>query len=104
MRAIPWFAGPVGCLLLAACSAVAQDRQEGGPGVAVPQDRSASGSSQPPSDDRTLTEKLSDSGGVVVPPKDVDPKMKQDAPSTGPQSMPVIPPPGTTPGSPIQPK
>ena len=37
---------------------------------------------------------LSRSGGVIRPPVDVDPQMKQMPPSSG-GKMPVIPPPGT---------
>jgi hypothetical protein len=63
-----------------------------GPGAGS-SDAAPSGSSQDPSS--SLSDKLSRSGGVLQPPATVDPAMKQPAPPTGPQSMPVIPPPGT---------
>jgi hypothetical protein len=62
-----------------------------GPGAGS-SDAPPSGTSQDPS---SLSDKLSRSGGVLQPPATVDPAMKQPAPPTGPQSMPVIPPPGT---------
>jgi hypothetical protein len=47
---------------------------------------------------------LSRSGGVIRPPADVDPQMKQMPPSSGGR-MPVIPPPGTPGGNPsVKPK
>jgi len=47
---------------------------------------------------------LSRSGGVIRPPADVDPQMKQMLPSSG-DRMPVIPPPGTPGGNPsVKPK
>jgi hypothetical protein len=42
-----------------------------------------------------MSEDLSRSGGVIEPPPTVDREMRQPPPATGPQSMPVIPPPGT---------
>ena len=42
---------------------------------------------------------LSRSGGVIKPPADVDPQMKQTPPSSG-DRMPVIPPPGAPGGNP----
>src|SRR4051794_15563605 len=53
----------------------------------------------------SISDQLSRSGGVIRPPADVDPAMKTPAPSTGPNSMPVVPPPGTQGNKPeIQPK
>jgi hypothetical protein len=47
---------------------------------------------------------LSRSGGVIKPPADVDPEMRQAPPSSG-DRMPVIPPPGTPGGNPsVKPK
>jgi len=47
---------------------------------------------------------LGRSGGVIRPPADVDPQMKQMPPSSG-DRMPVIPPPGTPGGNPsVKPK
>jgi len=43
----------------------------------------------------TMSDDLSRSGGVIEPPPAVDQEMRQKPPSPGPQSMPVIPPPGT---------
>ena len=53
--------------------------------------------------DRTLSSKLAQSGGVICPPHQIDPEIKQPTPPGGP--MPVIPPPGTPGGNPsVQPK
>jgi hypothetical protein len=65
--------------------------QAPGPGAGS-SDPAPSGTSEDPS---SLSDKLSRSGGVIQPPATVDPAMKQPTPPTGPQSMPVIPPPGT---------
>jgi hypothetical protein len=43
--------------------------------------------------DKTLSDHLAQSGGVICPPAAVDPEIKRPAPETG--RMPVIPPPGT---------
>jgi hypothetical protein len=43
----------------------------------------------------SMSDRLSKSQGVIRPPQEVDPTMKQETPPTGPNSMPVIPPPGT---------
>jgi hypothetical protein len=51
-----------------------------------------------------LSERLSESKGVICPPKDVDPGLIEKAPP-GHTPMPVIPPPGTPGGRPdAQPK
>lgn len=53
----------------------------------------------------SMSERLSRSQGVIRPPQDVDPAMKEDPPPTGPNSTPVIPPPGTPGGDPtVKPK
>ena len=58
---------------------------------------------EPPASGSTSSE-LSRSGGVIKPPADVDPQMKQTPPSSG-DRMPVIPPPGTAGGNPsVKPK
>jgi|SRR6478736_5943497 hypothetical protein len=44
-----------------------------------------------------LSDKLARSGGVICPPKNVDPEIKQQTPPGG--AMPVIPPPGTPVGT-----
>jgi hypothetical protein len=51
-----------------------------------------------------LSERLSESKGVICPPKSVDPGIVEKPPS-GNAPMPVIPPPGTPRGDPnVQPK
>jgi hypothetical protein len=58
---------------------------------------------EPPAGGSTSSE-LSRSGGVIKPPADVDPQMKQTPPASG-DKMPVIPPPGTPGGNPsVKPK
>ena len=53
----------------------------------------------------SLSHQLNRSGGVIHPRTDIDPGLTQPAPDLGPQSMPVIPPPGTPGGNPdIKPK
>jgi hypothetical protein len=60
-------------------------------------------SKKQPAQDKSLSDKLAASNGVICPPPHVDPAMKQPAPPGGP--MPVIPPPGTPGGDPqVQPK
>lgn len=55
------------------------------------------------SDGRSLSDRLARSGGVICPPDQVDPEIKQPAPDGG--RMPVIPPPGSPGGDPsVQPK
>ena len=56
----------------------------------IPEDPATSGSSTEP-----LSEKLDRSGGVIHPPSDVDPGIRQAPPAIGSQSTPVIPPPGS---------
>jgi hypothetical protein len=54
-------------------------------------------------EDRSLSEQLADSQGVICPPPDVDPEMRKPPPGGG--AMPVIPPPGSPGGDPsVQPK
>jgi len=60
-------------------------------------------SKKQPAQDKSLSDKLARSNGVICPPPHVDPDMKQPAPPGGP--MPVIPPPGTPGGDQsVQPK
>jgi hypothetical protein len=59
--------------------------------------------SEPRSEDgvttgRSLSEQLDESGGVIKPPKGIDPEMVKPAPDTG--TMKVIPPPETQKGAP----
>jgi hypothetical protein len=52
----------------------------------------------------TTSSDLARSGGVIAPPADIDPLIKQMPPPSG-DPMPVIPPPGTPGGDPsIKPK
>ena len=52
----------------------------------------------------SISSDLSRSGGVIKPPADVDPQMKEAPPPSG-DRMPVIPPPGTPGGNPsVKPK
>ena len=46
------------------------------------------------------SDKLNQSGGVIKPSENVDPKMQVTPPDPGPTSTPVIPPPGTPGGNP----
>ena len=56
------------------------------------------------SDGRSPSERLARSDGVICPPDQVDPEIKQPAPEGG-GPMPVIPPPGSPGGDPnAQPK
>ena len=76
-------------------------------GPALAQSTSADPNSKPQTDvgskSGTLSDKLSDTGGVIHPQDGVDPKMQKSAPATG--NMPVIHPPGTTgDGTDVQPK
>jgi hypothetical protein len=48
----------------------------------------------------TSSSDLSRSGGVIKPPANVDPEMKQTPPPSGAR-MPMIPPPGTPGGNPL---
>jgi len=52
----------------------------------------------------TLSSDLNRSGGVITPPANIDPEIKQTPPATG-STMPVIPPPGIPGGNPaVKPK
>jgi hypothetical protein len=56
------------------------------------------------SDDKSLSERLARSDGVICPPQQVDPDIRQPPPSSG-GAMPVIPPPGSPGGDPsVRPK
>ncbi|MGH7088927.1 MAG: hypothetical protein ACREFQ_08500, partial [Stellaceae bacterium] len=67
-------------------------------GTKIPEKMENSGSSTEPLGDR-----LGRSNGVIRPSKDPDPEIAKPTPNLGPQSTPVIPPPGTGDG-PVQPK
>jgi len=60
-------------------------------GTKIPEKIAPSGSSTEP-----LSKQLNRSGGVVRPPADIDPGIAQTPPQIGPQSTPVIPPPGSS--------
>ena len=49
---------------------------------------------------KSLSDKLDKSGGVIKPPEGVDPQIVQSAPVPNPNSTPVIPPAGTPGGPP----
>ncbi|HEX3498390.1 MAG TPA: hypothetical protein VHT04_03620 [Stellaceae bacterium] len=51
------------------------------------------------------SEQLSRSGSVIKPPDNVDRKIEAPTPNPGPQSMPIVPPPGLPGGNPdVKPK
>jgi hypothetical protein len=54
---------------------------------------------KPTSEQPTLSEKLNKSDGVIAPPGNVDPQMRQTPPPTG-GTMPVIPPSAVNPDQP----
>jgi hypothetical protein len=83
-----------GVLLAGAAGAQTSDKREPPPTEPPPtaqpaplQNGEGSGNS--------MSDRLSKSEGVIRPKRDVDPEMKQETPPSGPNSMPVIPPPGT---------
>jgi hypothetical protein len=92
------------CLPLAALAPVmarAELAQEA-PGTAPKDPRLASPGKRP---GETLSEQLDRNNGVIHPPAGTDPGIAVPAPNPGPQSTPVIPPPGTPGGNPSpQPK
>jgi hypothetical protein len=72
--------------------------------IAAEQPPSQSNKPSEPPASGTSSSDLGRSGGVITPPADVDPQMKQTPPPSGAR-MPVIPPPGTPGGDPsIKPK
>ena len=77
--------------LVTAAGAAEDQRSQPGSPSAVPESGSSSS-------------ELSRSGGVITPPAEVDPRMKQTPPPSG-DNMPVVPPPGTPGGNPsVKPK
>ncbi len=63
--------------------------------------RAEPGNGEPLSTGRSLSDKLDASGGVIKPKPGIDPGIVQPAPAVpNPDSMPVIPPPGTPGGRP----
>jgi hypothetical protein len=82
--------------LPASASPATSNKVQNGTGsstVTVPEDRATAGSSSEP-----LSDKLDRSGGVIRPPRGIDPGMTQAPPHVGSKSTPVIPPPGAKPG------
>jgi hypothetical protein len=77
--------------------------------VAADEPAGRSGGGQPatpavPPASGTQSSDLNRSGGIITPPADVDPGIKQAPPPTG-STMPIIPPPGTPGGNPtVKPK
>jgi hypothetical protein len=61
---------------------------------------SAQGTHAPPAAKDNPSDKLNQSGGVIAPSRDPDPKMQVTPPDPGPSSTPVIPPPGSPGGDP----
>jgi len=56
-----------------------------------------------PQQDKSVSEKLAATDGVICPPADIDPAIRVPAPGGG--AMPVIPPPGSPGGDPsVRPK
>jgi hypothetical protein len=58
-----------------------------------------------PGTNGSLAQQLNKTSGVITPPANIDSGIQKPTPTTGPQSMPVVPPPGTPQNQPnIQPK
>lgn len=56
-----------------------------------------------PQPDKTLSEKLAETEGVICPPPEIDPDIRMPTPGGG--AMPVLPPPGSPGGNPdVRPK
>jgi hypothetical protein len=112
----------VSCLLAVPASAIAQApakppasdttnpaaQNDPARGPCTPGDRGTVGSGSRKTapdagNDKSLSDRLAQSGGVICPPPAVDPNIKTPAPDTG--RMPVIKPPGTPGGNQdVQPK
>jgi len=94
-------------LLCATCSfAAAQTTVPRGadhPGSACPPGVGANAPTVGKDQERSLSDQLAQSKGVICPPAGVDPQMRQEAPEGG--ALKVIPPPGSPGGNPgVQPK
>jgi len=72
------------------------------PGAACPPGAGANAPTVGKPDDKTLTEQLAQSKGVICPPAGVDPEMRQAPPEGG--TLRVIPPPNTPQNPAAQPK
>ena len=90
-----------GVLLAGAAGAQAPEKREAPPTTPPPTVQPAPNQDGGPTQDdgegsgSSMSDHLSKSEGVIRPHREVDPGMKQGTPPTGPNSMPVIPPPGT---------
>ena len=95
----------VACVLGLPAAAVAQSAAPTtncAPTVAKPND--PNGLDTAGRNDKPLTDKLAESGGVLCPPPAVDSDIHVPTPGTG-SKMPVVPPPGSPGGDPsVQPK
>lgn len=73
------------------------------PGAACPPNAGRNAPTVGKDSERTLSDQLAQTKGVICPPAGVDPEMHQTAPQGG--AMKVIPPPGSPGGNPnVQPK
>lgn len=73
------------------------------PGAACPPSAGANAPTVGKPEDKSLSDQLAASKGVICPPAGIDPDMKQAPPEGG--AMKVIPPPGSPGGNPnVQPK
>lgn len=96
---------------LAAPRAVAQNPQPAPPGVVPapvappnapsppPEQIAPRGKKDPHAGGQTLSDRLSDRQGTLNPPHGIDPGMTVRPPAQGQETMPVIPPPGTSGGN-----
>jgi hypothetical protein len=66
----------------------------------APRPAGAQGGSVVDEHEKSLSDKLDESGGVIKPPPGVDPEIVKPAPVPRPNSTPVIPPPGMPGGPP----
>jgi hypothetical protein len=71
---------------------------------AVPAEKMAPDMGTTGSTGETLSERLSRTEGVIKPPASATPDMTVPAPVPNPGTTPVIPPPGSSPTDPLQPK
>jgi hypothetical protein len=98
----------VGCMRVGVCLAAAGTvtalAAEPGPSTAPGLNAPSQFDSQAGKSDQNLSDRLDRSGGVIQPPRNVDPDMHVPPPATG-DKMPVVPAPGTQGGDPsVKPK
>ena len=84
------------CALAAAQTTVPQGAEH--PGSACPPGAGRDAPTVGKDSERTLSDQLAQSKGVICPPADIDPGMRQPPPEGG--TMKVIPPPGSPGGNP----